>query len=506
MKAPAALPRPGTGLAVTAVAFAALTATLAPLVHDALLPVALCYLLVALVSAAVWGWVVGIVAAVAANLLFNFFFVDPLHRFTVNRPDDVAGLAMFLAVAAIGAGMLSLLRRQLAIAQDARAEAKMLLAVSREVAKGVSPRDALDRLCGSITDALGVSSCSILREADGWQVIGTSAGINSVSRQEENLASQAAASGDIVFYERGGGARRGGPSPSSARVSFVPVLKGPGAPAVIRLGGALQPSSGIPAAHLLDAFRDEVSVAVNRAVLQDEMRRFDRLKQADELKSALLSSVSHDLRTPLTAIKAAVGNLRDPDAEWSDDDRQLFLETLQGQVERLSTTVEGLLEMTRLEGGAVQPRLEFIQVAPLLEEVLQASGPALADRCVSLVSADSLWVRADYRLAFQAMQNIVENAAKHTAAGGRISVGAERSANTVRLWVEDDGPGIPPSELPHIFEKFYRGGTEGSLPGAGLGLSIAKAMVELNGGSVRAEPRDGGTRFVIELPAAPAPR
>lgn len=500
--------RQSTGFTVLGLSLALLTVALAPVVHDATLPAALAYLLVALVCAAVWGWLVGAVAAVAANLVFNFFFVEPLHRFYVDRAEDIAGLAMFLAVAAIGAGMLSLLRRQLEAARTARGEADVLLAVSREVAEGVTARDALDRLCTSVARALGANSCAILRPNEPWEVVATSAGLTSVSREEENLASEALRLRDVVSYDRERGLRTGhGRERSAGVLSFVPVVAGPGAPAVMRFVGRLEPPAGIPLQPLLDAFKEEVSVGVNRAVLQNEMVELERLKRADELKSALLSSVSHDLRTPLTAIKAAAGNLRDGDARWAQEDQEMFLETIQEQTERLSATVDGLLAMSRLEGGAVPVRREFIEVGPLLEEVVQAVRPLLVDRCVSVSVPTSCWVHADYRLLFQAVQNLVENAAKHTSSGGRIDLGAEQAGSAVLLWVEDDGTGISPADLPHVFEKFYRGRGEGEkTPGVGLGLSIVKAMVELNGGAVRAEPRDVGARFVVELPAAPAPR
>lgn len=486
----------------------ALTSILAPVVDDQRLPVALAYLLVALVAAAIWGWVIGIGAALAANLLFNFFFVEPLHRLSVQEPEDMVALAMFLAVAAIGAAMLSLLRRQLALARAARAESDILLSVSREVAAGVSARDSLDRLCTAMARALGANGCSIVKSGASWEVAASSGGLSTLSREEENLAARALKSCDTVRYYRNAtrGEKRIAREATEGSVWFMPVVAGPGAPCVLRIAGRLQAPAGSSRERLLAAFRDEVSVALHRAALQEESRHLVDLKRADDMKSALLSSVSHDLRTPLTAIKAAVQTLRDPEVDWSTEDRQASLETIETQTDRLTATVTGLLEMSRLESGSVQPKLEIIQAAPALEEVVQATHPATTGRSVSIDCAESIWLRADYRLLLQALSNLVENAARHSVRGGGIHLGASEASQRVRVWVEDEGPGIAPQYLPQIFDKFYRVPGQSDQPGTGLGLSIVKAMVDLSGGSVHAETVCGRSRFVIELPSAPAPR
>jgi len=232
----------------------------------------------------------------------------------------------------------------------------------------------------------------------------------------------------------------------------------------------------------------------------------EALRRADEFKSILLSGVSHDLRSPLTAIKAAVQSLRDDTVAWTREDRSNFLAVIEGETDRLTATVQNLLEMSRLEGGAVKPRLEPIEVEPLLEEIALASSRTTPGRTLRVDAPAGLWLQADYGLLAQALHNLVENAAKYSKPGGGIVLGAENRAGRVTLFVTDEGPGIPERDLPHIFEKFYRGEHQGKIKGAGLGLAIVRAMVELIGGRVSVESSEKGARFSIDLPASAGPR
>ena len=220
-----------------------------------------------------------------------------------------------------------------------------------------------------------------------------------------------------------------------------------------------------------------------------------------------LSSVSHDLRSPLTAIKASVGSLRDHSVDWSDEDTESFLETIESQTDRLTATVTGLLQMSRLEGGAVQPRLEPVAVLPLFEDALAGVPAAARTREIAIDASPTLWVRADYSLVLQALVNLIENACRYATPGSPICLRAEAAAGVARLSVQDQGPGIAPADIPHIFEKFYRGSTSTASKGSGLGLAIVDAMVKLSGGTIAVQSSPAGTVFTITLPltSPPAP-
>jgi two-component system sensor histidine kinase KdpD len=500
----------GAGLLVAAAAYASLTALLAPF-FDAgdVLNVSLLYLLLTLVLSALWGYVVGCAGALVADLLVNFFFVRPVHTFTVQEPTNVLALVIFLAVAIVGASMLALLRRQVRVTEARRAETAAMLSVTQEVARAVSPRDAMDRICYSVVRSLRARACAIARQGAHWELVGSAGGLVALSRDEEALAAEAVRTGQIVRSGSVARARisRPGPGPARAHATLTIIPFGATAPerGVLLVSGAISPPPLTDGEQLLRAFADEASVAVHRATLANEASRVQALQRADEFKSVLLSSVSHDLRSPLTAIKAAVGSLRDSDVAWSDDDRATFLETIESQADRLTATVTNLLEMSRLEGGAVHPSLERVEALPLLEEVQAGTVQATAGRPVEIAAVPGLWLRADYGLLMQALTNLVENAAKYSRPGGAIRLSATAEGHRVRLACGDTGPGIPAEDLPHVFEKFYRGSDAAKSKGSGLGLAIAKAMVELCGGVIHVTSGPEGTVFTIDLARAEAP-
>jgi two-component system sensor histidine kinase KdpD len=490
------------GYVVATLALAALTAALAPLLDERhIVDVAMLYLLVTLLIAARWGYGAGIFSAIAADLLVNFFYVPPLHRFTVQGPVNLAGLAIFLAVALFGAFMLSRLREQAAHARARERETSVLLGATREIAHAETPRQALDRLSEVIARAVGARGCAILA---GEPLTVVAATVDSPSglaptRDELAVSSEALRSGAPARLNPVPAGKRG--ATNRAAAVYFP-LAGP-QPAVLRLVGEL--SSEMVHSQLLQALANETSIALERLRLAREAERVLSLQRADELKSALLSSVSHDLRTPLTAIKAAASSLRDETVDWTADDRRSFLETIESQTDRLTTTVSNLLEMSRIEGGAVRPTLEAIEVAPLFEELTLAASHAGSGRQIVSCAPPGLWMKADYGLLQQALANLIENAARYSTPGEPIFLEAAPSPGRMVLSVRDTGPGIPSEDLPHLFEKFYRGRAAGPVKGTGLGLSLVKAMVELSGGTVSVESTDQGARFTLSLPSAAAP-
>lgn len=269
---------------------------------------------------------------------------------------------------------------------------------------------------------------------------------------------------------------------------------------MLRVRGPMSAPPLVDIDRLLRSFADQASVALNRALLAKEAAQTEVLRRADEFKSLILSGVSHDLRTPLTAIRAAVDSLLDGGVDWSSEDRRSFLTTIDTQTDVLSSTVNNLLEMSRLEGGAVQPTLEPIAVDELLENVRLMTAGATAGRIVTADCPEGLNATADYGLLTQALVNLVENAAKYSAPGGAIHLAGSANSGTVSLVVSDDGPPIPASDLPHLFERFYRGSQAGKLKGSGLGVAIVKATVEVCGGTVQVGPGSKGNDFIIQLP------
>lgn len=502
--------RRSVGFAITAAALAATTAALAPPLNEHhILEVALLYMLVVLLASAIWGYGVGLSAAVAADVLVNFFFVPPIHTFTVQAPGNVVALVTFLAVASIGASMLSLLRQQVRLVEARREETATLLRLSQELARAVSPREGMYRLCQGVARVVHARSCTFLVKGAEWQAVSSSVSHPPpLTREETALAEAALVSGQAVRSPGTGNVRRprGSAAAADSRLTFIPFPAESAEKGAIRLAGTLTPPGVIDERRLLEAFASEASLAVHRARLAEEASRVEALERADELKTALLSSVSHDLRSPLTAIKAAIDSLNDGTMEWTDDDRHAFLQTIAEQADRLTGTVTDLLDMSRLEGGAMQAHLEPVEGRALLSEVALASKTVTVGRAVPVEVPDGLWLRADYALIVRALENLVTNAARYSLPGRPISLTGNRSGGQVRLSVADEGPGISAGDLPHVFEKFYRGAMKEKAAGTGLGLAIVKAMVELCNGTVAVESTPAGTVFTIALPASAAPR
>ena len=498
---PARLYRERSGFVACGLALAALTAILAPLLgSDQLLDVALVYLFVALAGSAIWGYRVGLASAIVANILVNLFFVPPTGRLTVQQPENVVGLGLFMAVAAIGALMFARLRRQLLLAEARRAENALLLELSQTLAHAANARNALQQFCTTAARGLGAQGCAILRSGPPWSVAATT-GTLELTREEEAMAAEALSSGSIVRSVPA--TRRTVARAATTQLTFVP-LGGPER-GCLRFVGQLELPPLVQEGHLLTVLAGEAGLSLQRARLADEAALVEALHRADELKTALLSSISHDLRTPLTAIKASVESLRDTSISWSDDDRASFLQTIEAETDRLTETITNLLEMSRLEGGATSVHLERVDVAALASDVAAAVRTVTGDRDLDICVDDGLAIRADYTLVLRALINLVENAAKYSTPGMPIAIRARAGAGVARITVADCGPGIPAAEVPHIFEKLYRGSHAGRVRGSGLGLSIVQAMVTLSGGSIEVRSSPDGTTFVVEFPMKTVP-
>jgi two-component system sensor histidine kinase KdpD len=260
--------------------------------------------------------------------------------------------------------------------------------------------------------------------------------------------------------------------------------------------------------RLLEAFADEAALAVDRDRLLEKASRVQALQQTDQLKSALLSAVSHDLRTPLASIKASVSSLLQDDVSWDEASRREFLSAIDEETDRLTRLVGNLLDLSRIEGGALRPEKDWYDIAELLETVVARMERTLGGHQLQLTVADDVGeVALDYVQISQVVTNLLENASHAAPAGTAIELIAERRGGEVEIVVEDEGPGIPAEERQRIFDKFYRlvsAGQKGS--GSGLGLAISKGFVEAHGGAIRAEAAPGGgARFVVTLPAPAAP-
>jgi two-component system sensor histidine kinase KdpD len=239
--------------------------------------------------------------------------------------------------------------------------------------------------------------------------------------------------------------------------------------------------------------------------MSEEAAQAQVLAKSDELKSALLAAVSHDLRTPLASIKASATSLLDDSVQWDAETRQDFLTAIDEETDRLTLMVSNLLDLSRIEGGALRPQKDWYDVDELIGDVrARTAGRTEMHPVTVAVEPDLPLLRFDYVEIAQVLLNLVENAAKYTAPGTPITIGARRVPGAIELFVQDKGPGIAKEHQTRLFEKFYRAPSTVAASGTGIGLAISKGLVEAHGGQILLDSAPGeGAVFRFTLPLAP---
>jgi two-component system sensor histidine kinase KdpD len=256
--------------------------------------------------------------------------------------------------------------------------------------------------------------------------------------------------------------------------------------------------------RLLDALVDQAAVAIERVSLARGLAETRVLAETERLRAALLTSISHDLRTPLASILGAASSLRSFADKYDPEQREDLLATLEDEAERLNRFVGNLLDMTRLESGAIELKLDLVDLGEIVGAALQRAGSVLARHRIEVeIAADLPMVRLDAILFEQVLFNLFDNAAKYASPGSRIDVRARRDGDVVAIGVIDEGPGIPPDDLERIFDKFYRvQAQDRRRAGTGLGLAICRGFVEAQGGRIEAQNRAdrSGAVLMVRIP------
>jgi two-component system sensor histidine kinase KdpD len=308
-------------------------------------------------------------------------------------------------------------------------------------------------------------------------------------------------------FENDRPAGRGSDTLPGAKRLFLPMHTGRGAIGVVgidsdKTGPLLTPDQR----RLLDALMDQGALAIERVQLVENMERIERTAETERLRSALLTSISHDLKTPLASVLGSAGTMRDLADRLSDGEKAELLATIIDESERLNRFIANLLDMTKLESGAVAPKLAPHDLSEIVGSTLQRTVKILRHHSVKLdLSTDMPMVSLDAVLFEQVLFNLLDNAAKYAAPGTMISIRTWRDRTTVCLQILDEGEGIPPSDLEHIFDKFYRvQKTDQVRPGTGLGLAISRGFIEAMHGTIVAgnRPDRRGAVFTITLPIA----
>ncbi len=440
--------------------------------------IALLYLLVVLLSATTFGLGPGILSSLLAFLGFNFFFVPPLHTFNVTHLQDVVRLFAFLAAAIVASSLASRARIQADTAARRAAELAALYELSQAISAEVALERSLPLVAQTTTTLLHVPACSV------W-----------LYNAEGRLVEQARS-----VVEPSDGCRR----------SEVFLRVGARVLGVLRVTHRFRhPAFSTAEQKLLDTITAQVVLLVERARLVEQTSQVRALAESERLKSALLSSVSHDLRTPLAVIKGAATDLLDSTITRDPAAQLELLHVLNEEADRLNRLVGNLLVMSRLEAGSILSTRSPQDLGELIRAVVNRLRPSLGSRQVRVSVPDDLPLVPVSATQFdQVLTNLLENAAKYTPKGSPIAIHVQAVDNDVRIEVRDAGPGIPEGMIERIFEKFVRGiGPERHADGSGLGLAICKGIIEAHGGRVWAEnDKSGGARFICTLPLTLPPQ
>jgi two-component system, OmpR family, sensor histidine kinase KdpD len=457
----------------------------------------LVFLTAVVVIAVRFGLWPSLLASIASAVCYNTFFVAPYFRFTLSDPTNFAAFGFFTLVAILVSNVAARGRTQAMAATERARTTEALYAFSRKLGGTATLDDVLWATAYQAALMLKVRVVLLLPEQD---TIAVKAGY-----PPEDILDSADLAAAKWAWENDRTAGRGSDTLPGAKRLFLPMHTGRGAVGVMGIdsdkpGPLLTPDQR----RLLDALRDQAAVAIERVKLVEDMDRVERTAETERLRSALLTSISHDLKTPLAAVLGAAGTLRDLDQKLSTAEKADLLGTIVDESERLNRFIANLLDMTKLESGAIAPNVALHDLGEIVGSALRRASRILSHHNVELELAPDLPMLAiDAVLFEQVLFNLLDNAAKYAPPETTIRIQSWRSGESVALRVLDEGSGIPPGDLEHIFDKFYRAQkTDQVRAGTGLGLAISRGFVEAMHGSIVAanRPDRSGAMFTINLP------
>ncbi|HEY0182958.1 MAG TPA: ATP-binding protein, partial [Rhodopila sp.] len=503
--------------------------------------VALVFLTAILIVAVLQGLGPSLLACFASMLAYNFFFLPPFYTFSIADPENVVALFFFAVVAIIASNLAARVRGQALSARLRARQTDDLYQFSRKLAVAVTLDDLLWATAHQIALMLKVRVVLLLPQSDkagADQPDGDKAGAarpdgsrsggdtpnttrpggagTTDTRPDGSLTVRAGFPPEDMLdeadlaaakwsWEKNHVAGRGSDTLPGAKWLFQPLRTGRGPLGVVGIirddpGPVLTPDQQ----RLLDALADQAALAIERVNLARDLHLARLQVETDRLRSALLTSISHDLRTPLASILGSATSLRSQDAVLDQSTKEALLGTIIEESDRLNRFIGNLLDMTRLESGALKPRTALIELSDVIGAVLRRAAKILAAHRVEVdLPANLPMLALDMVLFEQVLFNLLDNAAKHAPAGSLITIQASHEVDSVTLRVMDEGEGIPPNDVERVFEKFYRsGGADRRRAGTGLGLAICRGFVEAMGGTISAQNRSDrrGALFAITLP------
>jgi two-component system, OmpR family, sensor histidine kinase KdpD len=428
--------------------------------------IALLYLIPLGIITARWGLAPGLASAILTFFVFNYFFIPPYYTLSVHRPTDVVILVIFLVVAIVISQLVGRAQEGLAAATAREREATQLYELSTSLA-GLSNDDAIVEMLAKQVSAI----------AEGEYVE-----LNVTSLRILNYRLPAS---DL---------------PGRLPDLIVPIEAARGTLGEIRLWRAA-PAFSSSEKRLFQTFASQGALALERAWLALAESRAQVLEESDRLKTAILSSVSHELRTPLSTIKAAASSLRSGDVSWDSPARTELIAAIDDEADHLNLLVGNLLDMSRIESGALKPKREWNILAEIIEGVLARMKHLAIDHQIKLDVPETMpLIPVDYVQLDQVFTNLISNSLKYAPAHTTVAIRARLQDETIHVQLSNQGPQVPHEDLERIFDKFYRIMAADRVTGTGLGLSICKGIIEAHGGRIWAENLSDGLAFNFTLP------
>ena len=472
----------GIGFVVAAILLASITLVYSRVIHVNQTTVALSFLLAILAVSAVWGMVVPVVMSVAAMLLFNYFFLPPIGTFTIADPQNWVALFAFLFTSIMGSQLSARIRKEANAAHGRRRELERLYAFSQKLLGEGNVIQLMNAIPNFLVDTFEAGAAELfVPQKDKFY----RSGYGAAQIDEEQM--KAAFLRDETVSDNLQG------------LYFLPIRMG------VKPIGSLGISGARLSRQTLDAISSLVAIAMERARAVEQIGETEAERQGERLKSALLDSIAHDFRTPLTAIKAAATDLLASSSTQNHQQHEL-LTIINEECDRLNHLVEEAAEMARLEAGELQLHLKPLSVAEIIDAAVQHLRKSLGDRQIILkVGPEVPQVRADLDRTKDILVQLIDNAHLYSPKDQPVTISADATGDFVTLSVADRGPGIDPFEQGLIFDKFYRGRDQRyQVRGTGMGLPIAKAIVAAHGGNISVTSQLGhGSVFSFTLPVAP---
>jgi two-component system sensor histidine kinase KdpD len=469
----------GPAFVISLAFVAGITFLYAQVLHVNTTTVALTLLLAILAVSAIWGIVVSTVMSIVAVLALNYYFLPPIGTLTIEDPQNWVALLAFLATSIVGSQLSSRARREAQEAKQQRRDIERLYEFSQKLLTAGNAIELLNAVPRQIVETFDIGAAAIFL-AEKQKIYRSGLDLPPLNLDVLNAIAERQ---EIVV------------DPEHS-LSFVPLRLG------VRVIGSLGISGHVLSRQTLDALGTLIAIAVERARAIEQLSKTEAAQAGERLKSALLDSITHDFRTPLTSIKASVSSLLS-ESGLEEPQRRELLTIIDEETNRLNFLVGEAAEMARLEAGEVVLDLQAMSIKAIISAAVEQCKSLLGDRPVQVnVPEDLPLVRADRNRVRDALAQLVMNANAYSAKGLPIVISAEASGNFVLTSVADQGSGIEELELGLIFDKFYRGREQRYVvQGTGMGLPIAKAIIEAHGGTISVVSQLGkGSVFTISLP------